>query len=429
MKSDFLQDLKDRELVHQTSTPALADLLRDECVIAYTGFDPTADSLHVGSLSQLINLMRFQRAGHRPIGLVGGGTGLIGDPSGREDERTLLTTEQLEANLAGIRKQVERFLDLGDDAARLVNNADWLCELDLVGFLRDVGKHFSVNQMVMRDSVRMRLETREHGLSFTEFTYMLLQAYDFLALYDRYGCKLQMGGSDQWGNILSGSDLIRRMRGVETYGLTIPLITRSDGKKFGKSEAGNVWMDERRTSPYQFYQFWLNTDDVDAIRYLNTFTFLPVAQIREIAEALALAPEKREAQVVLAEEVTRMVHGDAALERARRATTVLFGRDSDYRELSEQELGEAFHGAPTSHLEAGALGTPAAGLVAVVADAGLYPSRGRARKDVPAGALRVNNVPVRDADYVLSQTDLLPGGFVILRKGKKHYHVLRVTAD
>ena len=428
MNTDFLQDLEQRQLIHQVSAPALANLLRYERVIAYTGFDPTADSLHVGSLAQLVNLMRFQKAGHRPIGLVGGGTGLIGDPSGREDERTLLTSEQLEANLAGIRKQVERFLDLGDDAALLVNNAEWLCELDLVGFLRDIGKHFSVNQMVMRDSVRMRLETREHGLSFTEFSYMLLQAYDFLALHDRYGCKLQMGGSDQWGNILSGADLIRRLRGVEAYGLTIPLITRSDGKKFGKSEEGNVWMDERRTSPYQFYQFWLNTDDGDAIRYLNTFTFLPVAQIREIAEALAQAPEKREAQSVLADEVTRMVHGDAALERARRATAVLFGRDSDYHELSEQELSEAFHGAPTSHLPAEVLGTPEAGLVAVVADAGLYPSRGRARKDVPAGALRVNNVPIRDADYVLTKADLLPGGFVILRKGKKHYHVLRVAA-
>ncbi len=425
--SDFFADLERRNLIHQVSSPDLAQVLRTRTVVAYTGFDPTSDSLHVGNLVHLINLMRLQRAGHRPIGLVGGGTGLIGDPSGKEDERALLSPEQIEKNLAGIRKQVERFLDLGPDQALLVNNADWLGQLNLLDFLRQIGKHFSVNQMITRDSVRMRLEARDHGLSYTEFSYMLLQAYDFLALYDRYGCILQMGGSDQWGNILSGADLIRRLRGVEAYGLTTPLITRADGKKFGKSEEGNIWLDPRRTSPYQFYQFWLNTDDQDVVRYLKTFTLLPIEQIQEAGQAVASHPERREAQKLLAVEVTRMVHGPQALARAQRATEVLFAKDADYRQLSAQELEEAFQGAPSSRLDPAALGTPAAGLVALLAEAGLYPSRGRARQDVPSGAICVNNRVVRDPAYLVSQADVLAGGFVILRKGRKHFHVLRVA--
>jgi tyrosyl-tRNA synthetase len=427
MTSDFFADMEQRGQIHQVSAPELTNVLRTQRVVGYVGFDPTADSLHVGNLVHLINLMRFQRAGHRPIGLVGGGTGLIGDPSGKDDERSLQSPAQIATNLAGIRAQVERFLDLGTDQALLINNAEWLGELRLLDFLRDIGKHFSVNQMIVRDSVRVRLEEREHGISYTEFSYMLLQAYDFLALYDRYGCTLQMGGSDQWGNILSGADLIRRLRGVEAYGLTTPLITRADGKKFGKSEEGNIWLDARRTSPYQFYQFWLNADDHDVVQYVNTFTLLPVAEVREVAQTVVSAPERRAAQKLLAEEVTRMVHGPAALARAQRATAVLFSKDADYRELSEQELSEAFHGAPRTALAPAALDTPAAGLVAVLADVGLYPSRGRARQDVTTGGVSVNNVPVHDAGYVLTQADLLPGGFIILRKGKKHYHVLHVS--
>ncbi|MGD8450478.1 MAG: tyrosine--tRNA ligase [Phycisphaerae bacterium] len=428
MNTDFLADLQQRGLVHQTSAPTLADLLRSQRVTAYIGFDPTADSLHVGSLLPLVTLRRFQRAGHRPIGLVGGGTGLIGDPSGKESERTLLTLEKAAENREGIRRQIGQFLDFSGDAV-LVDNAEWLCELNLVEFLRDVGKHFSVNQMIARDSVRMRLETREQGLSYTEFTYMLLQAYDFLALYDRYGCQLQMGGSDQWGNIVSGNDLVRRLRGAETYGLTMPLITRSDGKKFGKSEEGNVWLDAQRTSPYQFYQFWMNTEDADVVRYLKFFTDLPVAEIDEAARAAAAAPERRDTQRLLAEELTRLVHGPDALTRAQRATEVLFAKDADYRQLSAQELAEAFHGAPTTTLEAGKLSTPDGALVALLAETELYPSRGRARKDVPAGGVSVNNVPIRDAEYILSEADVLPGGFVILRKGKRTYHVLRVATN
>lgn len=428
MSTDFLSDLQQRHLVHQVSAPELADVLRRQRVVGYAGFDPTADSLHVGSLIPLMSLLRFQRAGHRPIAVVGGGTGLIGDPSGRESERTLLSTEQLERNVVGIRRQIERFLDFSDDGALLVNNTEWLTQLHLIDFLRDIGKHFSVNQMVMRDSVRTRLETREQGLSYTEFSYMLLQAYDFLELYDRYGCILQLGGSDQWGNILSGADLIRRLRGADAYGLTVPLLTRADGKKFGKSEEGNVWLDAQRTSPYQFYQFWLNVDDRDVVQYLYTFTLLPVGQVEEAAEQVRTAPQQRAAQRHLAEEITRLVHGPEALARAQRATTVLFSKEADYRQLSAQELAEAFHGAPSTRLDQAMLGTPAAGLVTLLAEVGLYPSRGRARTDVLAGAISVNNVVVKSAEHVLAATDLLPGGFVILRKGKKHYHVLRVAA-
>ncbi len=429
MNSDFLQDMQQRGLVHQVSSPDVARYLAEGPAYAYAGFDPTADSLGVGNLVPLTQLLRYQRAGHRPIALVGGGTGLIGDPSGKSEERELIDTERVNRNVAGVRRQIEQFLDSdGANAAVVVNNADWLGEIRLLEFLRDIGKYFSVNQMIVRDSVRMRLETREAGLSYTEFSYMLLQSYDYLALYDRFGCRLQLGGSDQWGNIVSGADLIRRLRNDEAYALTVPLITQADGTKFGKTEAGNVWLDPNRTSPYQFYQFWLNAADADVIKYLNIFTLLPVDQIAALARTVEEAPERREAQRVLAVEVTRMLHGADALARAQRATEVLFSKDADYRELSAQELREAFHGAPTSSFPAERLGTPEAGLVAVVADeqVGLYPSRGRSRKDLPQGGLSVNNVPVRDADYVLSASDLLPGDFIILRKGKKHYHVLRV---
>ncbi len=422
----FLDDLEQRGLIHQTSSPALAQALHQGALTGYIGFDPTADSLHVGSLLPLVTLRRFQLAGHKPIGLVGGGTGLIGDPSGRESERTLQTREQIEANLAGIRAQVERFLDF-DRGALLVNNAEWLCELKLVEFLRDIGKHFSINQMIVRDSVRMRLETREQGLSFTEFTYMLLQAYDFLALYDRCGCTLQLGGSDQWGNILSGADLIRRLRDVEAFGLTMPLVTRADGKKFGKSEEGNVWLDPQRTSPYQFYQFWLNADDGDVVKYLRHFTFLAPDEIAQAERAVAESPQERAAQKLLAEQLTRMVHGDDALARAQRATAALFDKNADFRALSEQELREAFQGAPTSPIPAAHLGTDDAKLAKVLAEVGLYPSRSRARKDLPGGGVSVNNLVVRDAEHVLAETDVLGGGFVILRKGKKTYHVLSVS--
>lgn len=427
MTSDFITDLKRRELFVQCTAPEIEAHLARGPATGYIGFDPTADSLHVGSLTQLINLMRFQRAGHRPIAVVGGATGLIGDPSGKESERTLLSREQLDANLAGMRAQIERFIDLAPGRGIVVNNFDWLGDVRLLDFLRDIGKHFSVNQMIARDSVRMRLETREHGISYTEFSYMLLQSYDFLALFDRYNCTLQMGATDQWGNIVSGADLVRRLRNAEVFGLTTPLVTRADGRKFGKSEGGNIWLDPRRTSPYQFYQFWINQEDADVERYLKMFTFLPVDEIGEAVRAHQAAPEQRKAQALLAAETTRLVHGEAALASAKRTTDVLFSKDGDLRSLSESELRDAFAGAPSTTLPAAKLGTHDASVVGVAADAGLYPSRGQAKKDLPNGALAINGVPATDIARVLTRADVLAGGFIILRKGKKHYHVVRVS--
>ena len=424
--SDFISDLKARSLIHSCTSDTLAAALARGPMTGYIGFDPTSDSLHVGSLLQIMTLRRFQKAGHRPIALVGGGTGLVGDPSGKESERTLLTDEVLEKNVAGLHAQLARFLDFSPGKALLLNNADWLRGVKLLDFLRDIGKHFSVNEMLRRDSVKDRLAGREHGISFTEFSYILLQSYDFLQLYDLHGCTLQMGGSDQWGNIVSGADLIRRLRGVEAFGLTSPLINRSDGKKFGKSESGNVWLDPKRTSPYEFYQFWLNTDDKDATPYLKAFTFLPLDVIEGLSRAAAANPAARETQKALAAEVTALVHGGDALARAKNATRVFFDPAANWRELSAQELQEAFQGAPSHALPADALGTDRAALVGLLADAGLYPSRGQARKDLPNGSVSINGQAVKDVEYRVSKEDVLPGGVIVLRKGKKTYMAIRV---
>lgn len=424
------EELSQRGMVHQASSPDLWSHLRAGRVTGYVGFDPTAESLHVGSLMPVVALARLQRAGHRPIAVVGGGTGLIGDPSGKQSERTMLSSEKLKENLAGLRRQLERFLNFDSTdgtAAILVDNSDWLGPLHLLDFLRDVGKHFSVNAMIARDSVKTRLEGREQGISYTEFSYMLLQAYDFLALHDRFGCTLQMGGSDQWGNIVSGIDLVRRVRGAETYGLTFPLITRADGQKFGKSEKGNVWLDPALTSPYDFYQFWLNTSDDDVERYLLFLTLLSANTVRETLEASRANPGARLAQRTLAESVTTFVHGKDALIRAQRTTEVLF-QGGDWLSLTPEDLADAFRNAPATELPRAALDTPACGLVGLLADSGLYPSRSQARTGVTNGGVSVNNVTVTDPARIISSADLLPGGFVVLRKGRKHYHVLRLGA-
>jgi tyrosyl-tRNA synthetase len=427
MTQPLYDDLEQRGLVAQvTSAPEVRAALAERKVTGYIGFDPTAASLHVGSLLPLTVLVRLQRAGHRPIALIGGGTGLIGDPSGKDAERSMLTNDVIEQNIAGVRAQLERFLDFsGERGALLVNNHDWLKRLDLIGFLRDIGKHFSVNAMIARDSVRLRLEAREHGISFTEFSYMLLQAYDFLALYDAHGCTLQMGGSDQWGNIVSGCDLIRRLRGVDAFGLTLPLVTRADGKKFGKSELGNVWLDAALTSPYAFYQFWLNTTDADVVRLIKMFTFLSMGDIDAIAAETEKAPEKREAQRVLAQAMTELVHGKAQAESAARTSAVLFDEQGDFRRLSEDELKSAFAGSPTTEVDRGKLGTKAAELIALAAESGLCGSRSEARRAVEQGAVYVNGRRVADVAYAIGEGDLLAGGFVILRRGKKTYHMLR----
>lgn len=427
MSGDLIHDLEERDLVHQMTSADLPKVLADGPIVGYVGFDPTADSLHVGSLVPVLCLMRLQRAGHRPIALVGGGTGMIGDPSGKQGERSMLTGEDIARNVAGMRAQLERFLDFeGPRGAMLLDNADWLGELKLIEFLRDTGKHFTVNQMVARDSVRPRLEDPERWISFTEFTYMLLQAYDFLALYDRQQCVLQMGGSDQWGNIVSGCDLIRRRREGVAHGLTVPLLTKADGSKFGKTETGNVWLDPARTSPYQFYQFWLNTADQDLGRYLRTFTFLSMSAIAELEEEMARAPQARTAQRTLAAEITDLVHGAAARQRSEATTAVLFG-GGDWRELSAEQLSEAFAGSPRSELERSHLGTAEASLTALVASAGLMPSRGQARKAIVSGAIYVNNQRVADAEHVVAADQLLAGRFLVLRRGKKVYHIVEVS--
>lgn len=392
----------------------------------YAGFDPTADSMHVGHLLPVTVLMRLQRAGHRPIALVGGGTGLVGDPSGKENERPMLDLDTLAANVAGLRSQLGRFLDFdGPSGARLENNADWLTTVPLTTFLRDVGKHFSVNAMLARDSVKRRIEDREQGISYTEFSYMLLQAYDFLELHDRFGCTMQIGGSDQWGNIVSGCDLIRRTRGAESHGLTVPLVTRSDGKKFGKSESGNIWLDPERTTPFEFFQYFLNLADDDVGTLLRRFTFVDVAEIAEIEAAHLLDPGLRTGQKRLAEEMTRLVHGDAGVERAAQATAVLFG-GGELRGFAAQALRDAFGSAPKLAVGADRLAGEGLKLVEALAESGLCGSRGEARKQVQAGGVSVNQQKVADIEHALTGADVLDGGFIVLRRGKKSYHLLQV---
>lgn len=426
---NLLDDFQSRGLLFQsTDEAALRRALDGGMVTGYIGFDPTAPSLHVGSLLQIVNLARLQRAGHRPIAIAGGGTGLIGDPSGKQEERKLLTREVLDGYLQGIRAQLGRYLDFDvrPNGALLVDNAEWLCALPLVDFLRDVGKHFSVSAMVHRDSVKDRL-AREQRLSFTEFSYMLLQAYDFLALYDRHGCTLQIGGSDQWGNIVSGIDLIHRMRGGEAHALTVPLITTASGEKMGKTADGAVWLDPARTPPYAFYQFWLNQADADVARFLHYFTFLGAAEVADVAAAHAVDPSKRSGQRRLAEEVTRFVHGPEALDQAQRATRVLFDVD-DWHTLDARDLEAAFADAPRSDLDAALLGGPEASLPSLLARAGLFKSKTEARTGLAQGGVSVNNRPESSAQRVLQRDDLLPGGYVVLRKGKRHYHVIRVRS-
>lgn len=423
----MLEDLRHRGLIHQVSDDeGLARALSEGRVTAYIGFDPTASSLHVGSLLQITMLVRLARAGHRPIAVIGGATGLIGDPSGKTAERTLLTRERLEENLAGIRGQLSKYLDFEGGNALLVDNATWFREMTVLDYLRDVGKHFSVNAMIARDTVRDRLEKREQGISYTEFSYMLLQAYDFLALYDRYGCTLQVGGSDQWGNIVSGADLIRRLRGAEAFALTTPLVTRADGVKFGKTEAGTVWLDPARTSPYELYQFFLNTADDDVSKLLHFLTFEPVEAIAAALEAHASDPGRRAPQRLLAESVTRFVHGDEGLARAQRTTEVLFG-GGDWSALSVEDLDAGLRAAPSHTISRASLGEREAALVELCAgDGRLFKSKSEARAFIEKGGLSLNNVVCTDVKRALHHGDLLGGVFAVLRKGKRNYFVVRV---
>jgi len=393
---------------------------------AYIGFDPTASSLHVGSLLPIMGLVHLQRAGHHPIGVVGGGTGLIGDPSGKTQERRLLTREKAEENLEGIRGQLERFLDFETKAnpARLVNNLEWLGELRTLDFLRDVGKHFSVNALLRKDSIRRRLEDEDGGLSYTEFSYVLMQAYDFLVLFDRYDCTVQMGGSDQWGNITAGIDLIRRMRGEKAFGVVYPLVTSSAGVKFGKTEAGTIWLDPARTSPYRFYQFWLNTDDQDATRYLRYFTLLSQEEVAELEVDLRENPHQRGAQKALAETVTRQVHGETGLGRARQATRVLFG--GELGGLEGDEIADIFADVPSREVPKQALMGEGMSIVELLVDARVATSKGDARRSIQGGGVYLNNARVEDVEGTVTVDHALEGRFIVLRKGKKNYTLVKV---
>ena len=419
---DLLTELTSRGFVHDV-TPGLAERLRQGPVTGYVGFDPTADSLHVGNLVPVMGLAWLQRFGGTPIVLVGGGTGMVGDPSGKRSERPILSVEQIDHNAARIQKQLEQFVHFdGPGAARVRNNADWLRPLGLMEFLRDCGKHFTLSYMLQKESVRSRLET---GISYTEFSYMLVQAYDFWHLWKTERCELQMGGSDQWGNITAGTELIARREGAQAHGLVFPLLTTAAGGKFGKSESGNVWLDPGRTSPYQFYQFWVNTDDRDVERLLRFFTFLSLPDIAEIMAEQAAEPGKRPAQRRLAHDVTARVHGAAAAEGVVAATRLLFGGlplDQAGAEVFQVLAGEI----PTVRLAAGELN--GLGVADALVRAGLAASKGEARRGIQQNGFSINGAPVGPPDRALGAADLRPGGFVLLQKGKRNFALLAITA-
>jgi len=424
MAANAFEELKWRGMIY-TAIDGVEELLIKEKVTVYNGFDMTADSLHIGHMVPLLALARLQRFGHTPIALAGGGTSMIGDPSFKSQERVLLSLEEVEKNLAGIKPQLEHFLDfkVKSNPARLVNNADWLMKLPLIDFMRDIGKHFSVNEMLTKDSVKHRMD-RENGMSFTEFTYSLLQSYDFLYLYDTVGCKLQTGGSDQWGNITAGVELIRRKLGKSAYAMAYPLIKKADGTKFGKTESGSVWLDAKRTSPYHFFQFWLNTDDRDVINYLKYFTFLEKERIEELELITNDHPEQREAQRVLAREVTRMMHDETGLAKAVQASAVLFG--GEISGLSAGEIEDIFSDVPSSVLAKDSLSGAGISVVDLVAGSSLAKSKGEARRSIQEGGISVNNHKVNDEKQMITLNDVIEGSFLVLRKGKKNYHLVKV---
>lgn len=422
---DFFEELQSRGLIH-THSERVRDHLRSGRVTGYIGFDPTASSLHVGHLLVIMALARLQRSGHTAVAVVGGGTGMIGDPSGKTKERQLLSREDVEFNVASIRKQLEAFLDFdGENPAIMVDNHDWLGSLTLIEFMRDVAKHFTVNYMLAKDSVARRLE-QEDGLSVTEFSYSLLQAFDFLTLYDRFGCTLQIGGSDQWGNITAGMELIRRSRGGEAHAIVQPLVTTSSGVKFGKTEGGAVWLDPARTSPFRFYQFWLNTDDQDVEGYLKWFTFMPLEEIATIMAGHEENRAARAAQRRLAEEVTRLVHGDGGVERAERATGVLFG-SIPAQELAADDLLDVFSDVPSSVTARAALEGEGLVVVDLLTEAGIANSKGEARRLIQGGGVYLNGARIEDVDLRVTTADPIDGQILLLRKGKKQNHLVRVA--
>ncbi|MDW4153254.1 tyrosine--tRNA ligase [Staphylococcus saprophyticus] len=417
MTNALLEDLKWRGLIYQqTDESGIENILNKEQVTLYCGADPTADSLHIGHLLPFLTLRRFQEHGHRPLVLIGGGTGMIGDPSGKSEERTLQTEAQVETNVQGINKQMHKIFEFDTEkGAKLVNNKDWLGQISLIDFLRDYGKHVGVNYMLGKDSIQTRLE---HGISYTEFTYTILQAIDFGHLNRTYNCKVQVGGSDQWGNITSGIELMRRMYGqTEAYGLTIPLVVKSDGKKFGKTEGGAVWLDAAKTSPYEFYQFWINTTDDDVIKFLKYFTFLEQEEIEALEKSLNEAPHLREAQKALAENVTRFIHGQDALDDAIRISQALFA--GDLQSLSVSELKEGFKDVPQVELS-----SETRNIVEVIVETGISSSKRQAREDVNNGAIYINGIRQQDVNYELTSEDKIENEFTIIRRGKKKYFMV-----
>ncbi|NQX57545.1 tyrosine--tRNA ligase [Paenibacillus qinlingensis] len=416
----ILKDLEFRGLLHQiTDREGLNKKLSEERVVLYCGFDPTADSLHIGSLLPILTLRRFQLAGHVPLALVGGGTGLIGDPSGKANERTLNGPEVVEAWSQSIKNQLSRFLDFSteiENSAELVNNYDWLGSLNVIEFLRDVGKNFTVNYMLAKDSVDSRITK---GISFTEFSYMILQSYDFLKLNETKNCSVQIGGSDQWGNITAGLELIgKSTTDRRAFGVTLPLVTKSDGQKFGKTEGGAIWLDANKTSPYQFYQFWLGTADNDVVRFLKYFTFQSQEEIERLEAEVAAEPGKREAQKVLAREVTKLVHGGEALESALNITAALFS--GDIQSLSRVEIEEAFKDVPSTTLEQDDVA-----LIDLLISVGAAPSKRQSRQDIESGAVTVNGVKVTDLEATTKQLGRLGESYLIIRRGKKNYFLVK----
>jgi tyrosyl-tRNA synthetase len=428
MKNPFVEELRWRGMLHDIM-PETENHLNEKKVSGYIGFDPTADSLHIGSLVQIMILMHFQRAGHRPIALVGGATGMIGDPSGKSAERNLLNEETLDKNINGIKNQLARFLDFdasNENAALLVNNLDWMKGYSLIDFSRDIGKHITVNYMMSKDSVKKRLGSESQvGMSFTEFTYQLLQGYDFLHLYKNLDCTLQMGGSDQWGNITTGTELVRRKASGKAYAITCPLITKADGTKFGKTEGGNIWLDKSRTSPYKFYQYWLNASDEDAERYIKIFTFLNEDEINTLIEEHKQAPHLRVLQNRIANEVTLLVHSQEDLDNAQKASQILFGKSTseDLKSLDGATFLDVFEGVPQAELAKESLGEGVDIIAALAGDSQFLKSNGEARRALKENSISVNKAKVQET-YKVTNQDLINDRYVLLQRGKKTYFIL-----
>lgn len=429
--TNLIEELRWRGML-QDMTPGTEEQLLKEPTAGYVGFDPTAESLHIGSLVPILLLVHMQRAGHKPVALIGGATGMVGDPSGKSEERNLLDEATLTRNIAGIRKQLERFLDFDEsnpNAASLVNNYDWFKEISFIGFLRDVGKHITVNYMMAKDSVRKRIEG-ETGISYTEFAYQLMQGYDFYWLFKNKGVKLQFGGSDQWGNITTGTELIRRMTNGEgeAFAFTCPLIKKADGGKFGKTEKGNVWLDPNRTSPYQFYQFWLNASDDDAKGWIRIFTFLPKEEIESLIAAHEAAPHQRILQKRLAEEITVLVHSREDFEFAVKASEILFGNATTeaLQSLTEEQLLQVMDGVPAHSFEKAKLEGEGIDVTSFLAESGIFPSKGEARKTLQGGGVAMNKQKLEGVDVRISTGHLLNGKYLLVQKGKKNYYFVTV---